>query len=89
MHNKVIDLFEGNTLCGKNHVLRPSLFCFMHNLPTHNLYILSLSAFIACAQMEICDGHRCWRGLRYQQEPMKVFGEDATANFVVLDAQII
>lgn len=53
MHSeKVIDFFGGNTLCeNKKGVLRPSLFCFMHKLPTQNLYILSVSAFISCAWM--------------------------------------
>lgn len=64
MHNeKVIDLFRGNNVCERKGVLRTSLFCFMHKLPTHGLYILSVNAFIACEWMEICGGHGLWRGL--------------------------
>lgn len=71
---KVIDLFGRNILKEKG-VLRPSLFFFMHKVPPHKLYILSLNVSIAFARMETCDGHRLWNGQVSQQAPMRVVGE--------------
>lgn len=81
--------FWGKHYMWKNGVLRPHLFCFLHKLPTHMVYILSQCIYCLCM-----DENLWWsQSLERIREPARTnksaWREDTTANFVVLDAHIV